>query len=303
MPAAPGMLACITFLVGTLLRCSEIALGTNVYHSKLLSSLKSLLLVSVVLVLQACRSSAPVLDSINTIGPLNKQGWQTPVWDGPSTTQALAGYTEFRGRFALDFQGEKLELDIDNPCGDILIKDSNKAGWLGATVIGQQAPNTAMPTLRYRRHQRTWFIKLSCPDRTASARSRMDLNVFVPALLRAHFRTSDGNMRALGLKVPASIETQSGRLMLGNNQNTRIRSLSGDVFLSVSSAALTIEIQSDTGQIELSIPDKNVLIQANSTTINSQLKTSVIKTEIADAKVRLKTEKGAITLLPALINE
>jgi hypothetical protein len=264
------------------------------------SSQKVLLTITIALCVQACTTMKP---SVGTHTKNEHSNWQNPIWDGPNTTAATAGYTEFRGRFALEFGAKKTALMVNNPCGDILIKDSNKSGWLGATVIGQQAPDTQMPKLRYRQRDSNWVIELMCPDRSASKRSRMDLNLFVPPLSSLKLNTTDGNMRALSLKAPAIIETTSGRLMLGNNQNTSVRSSSGDVFLSVNNATLSVNIASDTGQIELAIPDKNVLIEANCLKLNNQLKSSVIKSENPDAKVKLKTKKGAITLLPALVNE
>jgi hypothetical protein len=240
--------------------------------------------------------------------------WQTPKWLSQNSSPGLEGFIEQRGSFSLDFAAIKTRLRIDNPCGDIAVKSSNREGWLGASIVAQQAPKATVPSVVYRQDMAGWHIEVRCPGRSENVRTRLDLAVFVPKLLHLELHTTDGNMRAIGLNDAARIETQSGRLVLGSHAAIEVQSDSGNVFLQSFTANTPIRVCAKRGNIELTLPDIAEVspegdtakqFSARGKTLDNRLR----NTRLTDTPVNLKfcqsqanasldAGAGRITLLP-----
>ncbi len=265
--------------------------------------------------LQICLTAFAILGcqtmhSVNPAAPsaivAEKPGgidWQPPAWLEQNTSPGLNNFVEYRGRFSLDLASSKSELQVENSCGDIFVKNSNREGWLGASVVAQQAPKTTMPSVFFRMEGVRWFIEVRCSDRSDSARSRLDLNIFVPRLLLLALQTNDGNIRALGLQGTTRINSQSGRLMLASRAAIDVRSDLGNVFLQSFDSHAPTRIFSRRGDIELTLPDQEQTISAIGKSVDNHLLKTSLVAKVDASVISVEAKNGRVTLLPSLILE
>lgn len=219
----------------------------------------------------------------------------------PSSTDASSMPSFDQKRFRIEQRIDpRQSFRIENHCGNVQIRDSNKAHWLGIAVIAQQAPNTSMPFAELKQTGSVFSLRLRCPGRSSRARSRADIAAYLPNLAQLEIATHDGEIRALTLTVPSSVKTDSGRVLINTQAALNARSNTGPLHLNLQNSNVALYAHSQRADIELSLPDQATRIQASATGIDNQ--TRRISVTQKPANVRLHAPHGRITLIGGFVD-
>jgi hypothetical protein len=147
-----------------------------------------------------------------------------------------------------------VRVEIDNPWGEITLRNRDERE-LGVHAVIQRLPPAFAPAaLRTRRDRGTLRVAVEFP--AAAARGRVDLAVYLPADVAVALATRDGRIAAKRRSGPVEARTDSGPILASSLARLDLASRSGPIRAALVGARWqgASRIASDSGQLLVRVP-------------------------------------------------